>query len=80
MIEELAAHILEVDVDENWWQLDELLVDRFDIDLDIFEQLTKKLLPLCNVAKGTLSDNVYCGFADKSNNVWLLKALEEGDG
>ena len=30
MIEELAAHILGVDVDERWEDLDELLFDEFN--------------------------------------------------
>ena len=77
MIEELAAHILGVDVDEKWDDLDELLIDKFNIDLHLFEQLIEKLLPLCHVAKGALSDDVYCGFADKPNGVWILKVLQE---
>ena len=77
MIEELAAHILGVDVDENWDELDDLLVDKFNIDLHILEQITEKLLPLCHVAKGAFSGNVYCGFADKANGVWIVKTLQE---
>ena len=61
MIEELAAHILGVDVDERWEDLDELLFDEFNIDLNIFENLIEKLMPLCEVGHSPLTDISYRG-------------------
>ena len=73
MIEELAAHILGVDVDERWEDLDELLFDEFNIDLEIFENLIEKLMPLCEVGHSPLTGTSYRGFADVKNGFWLEK-------
>ena len=71
MIEELAAHILGVDVDERWEDLDELLFDEFNIDLNIFENLIEKLMPLCEVGHSPLTSISYRGFADIEKGMWL---------
>ena len=73
MIEELAAHILGVDADEKRDCLDELLFDEFNIDLEIFENLIKKLLPLCEAGTSPLTGIAYRGFADVKNGFWLEK-------
>ena len=71
MIEELAAHILGVDVDERWEDLGELLFDEFNIDLNIFENLIEKLMPLCEVGHSPLTGISYRGFADIEKGMWL---------
>ena len=49
MIEELAAYILGVDVDENWEDLDDLLYDEFHTDLHHLELIVDKLMPMIAV-------------------------------
>jgi hypothetical protein len=73
MIEELAAHLLGVDTDDEWENLDELLVDKFNIDMDSFDMVVGKLVPLIEMDESPLTGDLYKGFADRDNGLWLLK-------
>jgi len=75
MIEELAARILGVNVDDGgiWETLDEKMFDEFGIELDQLEHLVNKLLPLCEVGVSPLSGTTFCGFADRETSCWIMK-------
>lgn len=80
MIEELAAYILGVDVDEKWDELDDLLIERYDVDMGILNRLVKELLPLIEVAKSPLTGTIFAGFAAREKGLWLMKVeVEQGE-
>ena len=73
MIEELAAYILGVDADENWEDLDELLYDEFQTDLHHLELIVDKLMPMIAVGGSKITGNLYKGFADIKNKMFIMK-------
>ena len=66
MIEELAGHLLGIDIDteEGWRNVQEEFYKRYGFELYHAEQLINDLLPLCEVAKSPLTGKLYQGFAD----------------
>lgn len=72
---ELAADIVglpEENLDDMDYQmLDEMLIDKFDIQFEQFIEITKTLLKYVTVAKSPLTGNVYKGFG--KNGLWYLK-------
>ena len=73
MIEALAAYILNADCDENWDDLEDMLFDEDNIGFEEFQKLLNRLLPMCMQAESPLTGKMFCGFADKSKGMWLLK-------
>ena len=73
MFEELVAYVLNVDCDENWDDLEDMLFDEYNIGFEEFQKLLNKLLPMCMQAESPLTGKMFCGFADKSKGMWLLK-------
>jgi hypothetical protein len=72
-IQRLAAHIL--DIDENEDDFDELVESnikfQFGLDLDQFEDLITALVPLITVGESPITKTLYKGFAH--DIYWLLK-------
>ena len=73
MIEELAAYILGVDADENFEDLDDLLYDEFQTDLHHLELIVDKLMPMIAVGGSAITGNLYKGFADIKNKMFIMK-------
>lgn len=76
-VEELACKIIglcydEIDADESI--INEKLNEEFYIDLDIFQDIIERLLPLIEKGKSPLTNNIFKGFADKENQIWLVKS------
>ena len=79
MIEELAAYILGVDADDNWEDLDELLYDEFQTDLHHLELIVDKLMPMIAVGGSEITGNLYKGFADIENKMFIMKMDYESE-
>lgn len=78
-VEDLALFLLGIpDGPEDDDDVDDLLMERFGVDLEQFAVVVEALLPLCMVARGALSDQVYHGFADREDNLWLVKKPYDG--
>ena len=73
MIEELASYILGVDADENFEDLDDLLYDEFQTDLHHLELIVDKLMPMIAVGGSAITGNLYKGFADIKNKMFIMK-------
>lgn len=69
--EDLARHICSIDLDDEEIELDDILMENFNMDFCEFAEVMERVLPLCMVAKSELTGNLYCGFA--SNGLWLAK-------
>lgn len=75
-IEELACKITGLDYDEidaNTQIIDQKLMDEVGVDLQQFQEIVERLLPLINVADSGLTGKVYKGFANIENSMWLVK-------
>jgi len=73
-IEELACEILGLDYDEidaNTAIIEEHLIEEFNIDFDMFCELINRLVPLIEVGKSPLTDEIFKGFA--KDGMWLSK-------
>lgn len=77
-VEELACKFLGLDydsIDANTEIIEEKLSDEYYIDLSIFSDIVSKLLPLIDVGKSPLTDELYKGFS--SEGIWLVKMKVE---
>lgn len=75
-LEELAATITGINYDHPEYrssEVEEILNDRFKIDIETLTDIVARLLPLIHVAKSPLTGTVYKGFADINNGTWILK-------
>lgn len=75
-IEELACKILGVDyddIDADTDVINEKLDEEFFIDLDVFQNIVDRLLPLIDVGTSDLTNTRFKGFADVKNKRWLVK-------
>lgn len=79
-IEELAAHLLEVSLEElagedgeyesRLWNL---FYNQFGIEVSDFAKLINALVPLIEVGKSPLTEKIYKGFANTDKKFWLVK-------
>ena len=75
-IEELACKITGLDyylIDADTEIIENKLMDEFGCDIEQFTEIIRRLLPLTNVAESPLTNKSYQGFADKENEIWLIK-------
>ena len=75
-VEELACKILGIDYDEidaDVTIIEEEMMEQLDIDLEIFQDIIERLIPLVEVGQSPLTNELYKGFADTENSMWLLK-------
>ena len=75
-IEELACKILGLDYDEidaDTQVIEDKMSKEFYIDLDTFQEIVSRLLPLVDVGAGELTGTRFKGFADVKNKMWLVK-------
>lgn len=79
-IEELAAFLLEVELDELTdkdgdyeYKLWNLFHHRFGIEAPDFAKLINALVPMIEVGKSPLTKKIYKGFANTEKKLWLVK-------
>lgn len=73
-IEEIAAFILGKSDDyEDTSELEDLLVEKYNIDLDNFSELMGKIWPLLGLGISPLTGSVYIGFSDEKAGMWVAK-------
>ncbi len=75
-IEELACKILGLDYDEidgDTEVIEDKILEELSIDLDYFQEIVNRLLPLIDVGTGGITETKYKGFADVKNKIWLVK-------
>ena len=75
-IEELACKILGLDYDEidaDTQVIEDKIMEEFYIDLDTFQEIVNRLLPLIDVSRSDLTETKYKGFADVENKMWIVK-------
>lgn len=75
-IEELACKILGLDyeeIDADTQVIEDKMSEEFYIDLDIFQEIVSRLLPLVDVGRSELTGEGFKGFADVENKTWLVK-------
>lgn len=75
-IEVLACKILGLDYDEinaDTQDIENKIEEEFSIDLDTFQEIISRLLPLVGIETSTLTGKSYKGFVDAENGIWLVK-------
>lgn len=83
-VEELAAFLLETDLDELTdedgeykYRLWDLFCHQFCIDEIEFAKLINALVPLIEVGESKLTGKIYKGFANTEKKLWLVKMAVE---
>ena len=85
-IEELACMILGMEYDtfeeedDETEQIEDILIDRMNIDLDTLYSIVRKLLPLIEIGESPLTGICYKGFVRRLNNsggTWLARIEAE---
>lgn len=88
-IEELACIILGIEYDTfaeeddetaETAEIEDVLIDRMNIDLDTLYSIVKKLLPLIEIGESPLTGTCYKGFVKRLNNsggTWLARIEAE---
>jgi len=77
-IEELACKITGLDYDEidaNTEIIENKLMDELGVDLQQFQEITERLLPLIMIANSGMTENTYKGFADIEKGLWFVKTV-----
>lgn len=72
--EELAMHLTGFDPvydDFDYDQVEELLYDKYSIDMEPFNKLVGELVNLINVGESPLTKKIYKGFGH--DGFWLVK-------
>ena len=75
-IEELACKITGLDYDEidaDTQVIEDKLMDELGIDLQQFQEIVDRLMPLIMIANSGLTESTYKGFADILNGIWFTK-------
>jgi len=81
-IQELAAHILNMDEDSEYDDLEEAIYEKFDCSMETFEDIVSHLVPCASIAKSPISEVVYRGFSKPIGNgasCWMVKQEVEVD-
>lgn len=69
----VARLILGLDATANNEVIDQHLCDNFNTDIEVFEDIINRLLPLIDVGKSPLTGEVYKGFSNIENKEWLAR-------
>lgn len=75
-IEELACKITGLDyaaIAADTEIIEARLMDDLNVDLQQFQEIVERLLPLIMISKSELTETNYKGFADIENSIWLTK-------
>lgn len=75
-VEELACKITGLDYDEidaDTQIIEGKLMDELGVDLQQFQEIVERLLPLIMVNNSPLTKTIYKGFTDIEKSTWLVK-------
>mgnify|MGYP000949347412 CR=1 FL=1 len=75
-IEELACKVLGLDydkIDADTEKIEDKINEEFFIDLETFQRIVERLMPLVEKQKSDLTSTMLKGFADIENRTWLVK-------
>lgn len=75
-VEELACKVTGLDYDEidaDTQTIEDKLMDELGVDLQQFQEIVERLLPLVMVAHSGMTEKSYKGFADIKNSMWYVK-------
>lgn len=75
-VEELACKITGLDYDEidaDTQVIEDALMQELGVDLQQFQEIIERLLPLVHIANSGITEKVYKGFANHEQGVWLVK-------
>lgn len=75
-IEELACKITGLDydaIDADTQVIDDTLMQELGVDLQQFQEIVERLLPLVHIANSGMTEKVYKGFANHEQGLWLVK-------
>ena len=75
-LEELACKILGLDYDEidaDTSVIEEKMYEELNMDLEMFQEIIERLMPLIDQGESPMTGDIYKGFADVKNQCWLLK-------
>lgn len=75
-IEELACKVLGLDydkIDADTEIIEDKINEEFFIDLETFQRIVERLMPLVEKQKSGLTNKILKGFADIENGTWLVK-------
>lgn len=77
--EELAAHILGVDIDDNevYDSLEDLFYEKYDIDLDQFEEIANELLQRIQFGRSFFDDHIMVGFGTYNDGIATMFVKKE---
>lgn len=72
-IEELAAHLCGFSTDDDYEtdQVEEKMIEKYNIDLSYFTDLMNDISPLLDMAVSPLTEEPFIGFGD--GNMWIAK-------
>lgn len=76
-IEELMAKMLDKSEEYENDEIEDLegeFFDEFDVDSEQFTKIVEHLLPYSHLTKSALSESFIVGFADHSENVFIVKS------
>ena len=80
--EDLARHLCGKDDGDENADIDEALLEKFEVDLGQFSTLVDALMPLCAYGRSPMSGATYQGFAtdDGKNFTFLIKRTRQSMG
>ncbi|MGV4536482.1 hypothetical protein [Ornithobacterium rhinotracheale] len=73
-LEELAYKILGLNEDElTPDKIEEELMEELNVDLRYFGEIVSRLIPLIDVGKSPVTNELYKGFADLKEKRWIVR-------
>lgn len=72
-IEELARFICGLSEDDDETDVEEVLYEKFGVEMDAFEKVINALMPMVTVAQSPITLMTYRGFADTARNLFIVK-------
>lgn len=81
--EELAAYLCGIKIDEDnddyENDIDSALIDKFDITLEQFREISQAMFKVMNIGISPLTNSAFIGFSDNKAGVWLAKKDVTGE-
>lgn len=74
----LAVCGMDPDKDENFEteaedKVDEILMEKFEINEEQFIEVAKALLPFAHISKSELTDEIFIGYGNHEKGLWIYK-------
>ena len=83
-VEELVCYIMEVDQDADdydYCELEEKFYEQFDCGIDSLHEILRVLIPMVDVGKSPITEEVFKGLSvqkendDKPYGLWMIKTV-----